>query len=155
MKRTFKALLLLVSLFVVSVFSAIEMRAQNNPHPELEGIWILEKCEIQKDSTGIISKIDYQLTDGDIPQWYVFSELIFGKEKSCSIKLGEDEIVGEYKQTDDKLILDFVIMIPDYSYSLKNNVLVLKRRYHFQERNTEYFVDIEMSYSKKTEQDGN
>ena len=122
----------------------------------LEGIWTLERCEIKKDSAGVKSKLDYQVTDGDIPRWYVFTELTFGKEKSCSIILGVDIITGEYKQTDDKLILDFIAMIPDYNYSLKNNnTLVLKRKHYFQESDTEYFVDIEMFYSKKNGQDEN
>ena len=148
MKLTYKSLLLLFSIFFVAAFSAYGQDLS------LEGgIWVLEKCEIQKDSKGVMSKVDYQLTDGDIPQWYVFTELKFGKEKSCSIKLGEDEIVGKYKQTGDKLILDFIIMIPDYNYSLNNNTLVLKRRHHFQESDIECFVDIEMFYSIKTGQD--
>ena len=122
----------------------------------LEGIWVLEKCEIQKDSNGVRSKVDYQPADGDIPKWYVFTELIFGKEKSCFIVLNEHEIVGKYKQTDTGLILDFIIMIPDYNYSLNNNTLVLKRRHnYFDDNNTESLIDIEMSYVKKTEQDEN
>ena len=122
----------------------------------LEGRWTLEKCEIQKDSAGVKSKVDYQPTDGDIPRWCVFTELTFGKEKSCSIMLDENEITGEYNQTDDKLILDFIIMITEYNYSLRNNnILLLKRRHRFQELDTEYFVDIEMSYSIKTEQNEN
>ena len=149
MKRTYKSLLLLFSMLFVTAFSAYGQDLSLE-----EGVWVLEKCEIQKDSAGVKLKVDYRSTDGNIPQWYVFTELTFGKEKSCSIKLGEDVIVGKYKQTGDKLILDFIIMIPDYNYSLRNNnTLVLKRRHRFQEIDAEYFVDIEMSYSLKTEQD--
>ena len=116
----------------------------------LEGVWKLEKCEIQKDSAGITSKVDYQPTDGSIPQWFVFTELTLGKEKSCLTILNKDEIAGEYKQTDTGLVLDFVLMIPEYNYSLiNNNTLVLKRRqYHYYYDNTEYLVDIEMFYTK-------
>jgi hypothetical protein len=149
MKRTYKSLLLLFSIFFANAFSAYGQDLNLE-----EGIWVLEKCEIQKDSAGTKLKVDYQLTDGNIPQWYIFTELTFGKEKSCSIKLGEDVIAGKYMQKGDILSLDFVLMIPDYSYSfINNNTLVLKRRHRFQEIDAEYFVDIEMSYSLKTEQD--
>ena len=123
----------------------------------LEGIWTLEKCEIQKDSAGIKLKVDYQPTDGNITQWFVFTELTLGKEKSCLVVLNDDKIAGEYKQTDTGLVLDFSLMVPDYNYSLTDeNTLVLKRRqYYYYANNTEYFVDIEMFYAKKTEQDEN
>jgi len=118
----------------------------------LEGIWTLEKCEIQKELNGVRAKVDYQPADGNIPNWYIFTELTFGKEKTCSIVLNKNEIVGKYKQTDTELILDFIIMIPDYNYSLDNNTLVLKRRhYHYDYDNAETLIEIEMSYVKKAE----
>ena len=48
MKHSFKALLLIVSLFFASAFSAIEMRAQNNLHPEFEGTWVLDSIQVNE-----------------------------------------------------------------------------------------------------------
>ena len=48
MKQTFKAFLLIFSLFFVSAFSAIEMRAQTNFHPEFEGTWILDSIQVNE-----------------------------------------------------------------------------------------------------------
>ena len=46
MKRAYKSLLLLFSIFFVTVFSAIEMRAQSNLHSEFEGTWVLDSVQI-------------------------------------------------------------------------------------------------------------
>jgi len=48
MKQTFKALLLIFSLFFVSAFSAIEMRAQNNIHSNFEGTWVLDSVQVKE-----------------------------------------------------------------------------------------------------------
>jgi hypothetical protein len=55
------------------------------------------------------------------------------------------------------MILDFVIMLPEYHYSLENGLLILKRRqYLYDNSNPDgYFLDIEMYYSQKTERDEN
>ena len=149
MKRLFKTFLLLKCMFLLLAFSAVDTQAQS-VNSGLEGTWKLEKCEIQKDSAGIKSKVNYLPTDENISRWYVFTELTFGKDKSCLTVINNDEITGEYKHTDTGLVLDIIIMVSEYSYSLTDdNTLVLKRRQHYYHHdNTGYFEDIEITYAK-------
>ena len=48
MKRVFKALLLIISIFFISALSVADIKAQNNLHPEYEGTWVLDSVQIKE-----------------------------------------------------------------------------------------------------------
>jgi hypothetical protein len=48
MKRAFKALLLIISIFFVSALSVADIKAQNNLHPEYEGTWVLDSVQVKE-----------------------------------------------------------------------------------------------------------
>ena len=127
--------------------------------PALKGTWELEKGEIRQDSAGVISMIDYQLKDGNIPRWDIYTEFTLGEEKSCSIKLNDRVETGEYSLADDSiLILDLILLIPRYHYSLiSDTTLVLTRRHYLFDEDGpgKNFLEIKLSYSKKIEKDEN
>jgi len=118
----------------------------------LEGVWTLEQCIITQDSAGVVSSIDYRISDGNIPKWYIFTELTFGDENSCSIMLNNSIIEGEYSLTDEGMLkLDFIILLAEYHCILASDtMLVLRRRHYFyNESNPESdFIDIELYYYK-------
>ena len=48
MKRTFRALFLLVGMFFINVFLTFDMHAQENHHPEFEGTWVLDSVQVKE-----------------------------------------------------------------------------------------------------------
>lgn len=140
---------------VFMLFAASTAQAQTTlPASE----WTLEKCEIRKDSAGRVSDVDYRLSEGNIPRWYVFTTLTFDEKKTCHTVLNGDTLTGNYSVTNgDTLRLDFIIMLPEYRYVLKGDTaLELTRRHYLY--NVDYpergFLDIKLYYSlqKNSEQ---
>jgi hypothetical protein len=115
------------------------------------GEWTLEKCEIRKDSAGRISDVDYRLSEENISRWYIFTTLTFDGKETCHTVLNGDTLTGNYSVTNgDTLKLDFIIMLPEYRYTLKGDTaLELTRRHYLY--NVDYpergFLDIKLYYS--------
>ena len=145
MKRMKNIIVLIISILA---FWAIDAQAQTP-----EGVWSLEQCEIKKDSAGVVSMVDYQLKEGNIPKWDIYTELTLGSDESCSIVLNNTILKGKYSLPEEGvLVLDFILMLPKYHYSLINNTtLALSlRRYLYDEKGQgTNFVDIKLFYSKK------
>jgi len=124
----------------------------------LTGTWKLEKCILQKDSAGVVSMIDYRPSDGNIPRWYIYTELTIGEDQSCSIRLSNNIEKGKYRIEGDTLILDLIIVIPVYQYAFENDsTLILKRRHYLynKSRPERGFIDIGMYYTNKSKENEN
>ena len=156
MNMIMKKMVLLLITFGLFGMSVTSFKQSEESEKDLfEGTWTLERCEIRKDSVGRKSDINYLLKDGNITWWYIFTEFSFSEEKNCFTIMNNDTIRGKYSVQDDNvLILDFIIMLPDYHYTfIDDSTLLLSRRHYLYNasRPERGFLDISMYFTKKEE----
>ena len=117
----------------------------------LKGSWELSKCEIVKDSAGIISTVEYKPDkEREYHKWFIFPKLTFGEGKSCFVETYDNKYDGSYSLPTDGggIVMDFTTFITVYEYRRENSVLRLTRR-HRDFIPEEIVLDLELYYSKK------
>ena len=133
MKRTFKALLLLVSLFFVSAFSAIDMRAQNNLKPKLEGTWVLDSVQVISDK--IVERTVLPGDDYDFAHYWIW-QFTLGANDIASYTKKDGNIISNVPyhiiDTGDnstKFIIDHSPSYNVYTIQLHSNNKILTAKF--------------------------
>lgn len=137
---------------VVLVFFLLPLLGISAQDVNLTGDWMLSRVTIEKDSSGIRSVVPYEVSEGNIPMWDIYTSLEFTGDGQCFLLLNGEIIKGDYSIENNSIELDFIIMLPTYNYTLEGDLLHLSRRHYLggKSRPERGHLEIDMYYERKT-----